>query len=288
MPLVLRRLIVQCGLGGSCRWGFQWGINLGFLAGYRLERHPLPGALRLIRWGAKGSVAIPDSYAFSPSAHIDWRRGPIRWGRAGRVPGEAHPRVYAFLMPRPADPTVTHHTSADAATLMDELCEVYADAYGAVSGEDVGEKSSAFRARATAALKQANYSLVAAHVRAQLVGFAFGYNLRPESGWWDGLTPEPPSGFTQETGSRTVVLAEIEVRQAWQGKGIGRTVHDVFLSQRTEERATLASNPKATDTHALYERWGWHRIGVVPGNSGAYYRKYVLFVLPLPLAATGR
>lgn len=43
-------------------------------------------------------------------------------------------------MPRPADLTVTHHTSADAATLMDELCEVYADAYGAVSGEDVGER----------------------------------------------------------------------------------------------------------------------------------------------------
>jgi GNAT superfamily N-acetyltransferase len=195
---------------------------------------------------------------------------------------------YAHLMPRPADLTVTHHTSAEAATLMDELCEVYADAYGAVSGEDVGEKSSAFRQRATVAVKQAAYSLVAARVRAQLVGFAFGYNLRPESGWWDGLTPEPPSDFTDETGSRTVVLSEIEVRRAWQGKGIGRTVHDAFLSQRTEERAALASNPKATDTHALYERWGWHRMGVVPGNSGAYYHEYVLFVLPLPLAATGR
>jgi hypothetical protein len=40
-------------------------------------------------------------------------------------------------MPAPPDPTLTHHTSAEAARLMDELCEVYPDAYGAVPGEDL-------------------------------------------------------------------------------------------------------------------------------------------------------
>lgn len=191
-------------------------------------------------------------------------------------------------MPPPGDLTLTRHTRAESLNLMDKLCEVYADAYGAVPGEDIREKSSAFRERAIAAQQGASYSLVAAHAGDQLVGFAFGYNLRPASGWWDSLTPEPPEGFTYETGSRTVVLSEIEVRRAWQGKGIGRTVHDAFLSQRTEERATLASNSNATDTHALYERWGWQRMGIVPGNSGAYYREYVLFVVALPLPATER
>ncbi|MGH3754349.1 MAG: hypothetical protein ACRDRP_16950 [Pseudonocardiaceae bacterium] len=119
-------------------------------------------------------------------------------------------------------PTLTHHASLEAATLMDELCDVYADAYGAVPGADTQEKSSAFRDRATAALHGVNYSLVTAHVGDQLVGFAFGYHLRPERGWWDGLQPPPPEGFTEETGSRTVVLSEIEVRRAWQGRGIGR------------------------------------------------------------------
>ncbi|MGH3920206.1 MAG: GNAT family N-acetyltransferase [Gammaproteobacteria bacterium] len=182
------------------------------------------------------------------------------------------------------DLTLTHHTSAEAVKLMDELCDVYADAYGAVPGEDTREKSSAFRERAAAALRGVNYSLVTAHVDDQLVGFTFGYSLRPERGWWDGLQPAPPQGFTDETGSRTVVLSEIEVRRAWQGRGIGRAVHDAFLSQRSEERATLASNPKAADTHALYERWGWQKMGTVPGKPGAYYRVYVRFVLPLPTA----
>lgn len=55
---------------------------MGFLTGYRLERHPVPGVLRLIRWGGKGSVGIPDSYAFSRSEHFDWRRGRGRnWWR---------------------------------------------------------------------------------------------------------------------------------------------------------------------------------------------------------------
>ncbi len=118
------------------------------------------------------------------------------------------------------------------------------------------------------------------------MGFAFGHSLRPGCGWWDGLKPDPPEGFTLETGARTVVLSEIEVRRAWQGKGIGRSVHDAFLSQRPEERATLASNAIAIDTHALYERWGWQKLGIVPGEQGTYYREYACFVLPLPM--TGR
>lgn len=75
------------------------------------------------------------------------------------------------------------------------------------------------------ALEVRNYSLVTAEVGSQLVGFAFGYRLRLDRGWWAGLSPE---GFTEETGSRTVVLDEIEVRRAWQGHGISRAAHDAF------------------------------------------------------------
>lgn len=184
----------------------------------------------------------------------------------------------------PSRLTLTPHSATEAALLMNELCEVYADAYGAVPGEDTHEKSGAFRERATGALGATRYSLETAQVDGQLVGFAFGYSLRRERGWWDGLSPEPPEGFTEETGDRTVVLAEIEVRRAWQGRGIGRAVHDAFLSGRSEQRATLASNPHAKEIHALYERWGWQKMGIVPGKPGSYYPEYVRFVLSLSLA----
>jgi GNAT superfamily N-acetyltransferase len=99
-----------------------------------------------------------------------------------------------------------------------------------VPGEDTREKSGAFGDRALAAMRAANYSLVTARAGDQLVGSALGYSPRRDRGGWDGLQPEPFEGFTAETGSRTVVLSEIEVRRAWQGQGIGRRLHEVFLS----------------------------------------------------------
>lgn len=183
---------------------------------------------------------------------------------------------------------LAHHDSAEAVGLLDELSDAYADAYGELPGEDTGEKSSAFHNRATKALEAPNYSLVTGRVGGELAGFAFGYSLRRGTSWWDGLQPEPPEGFTVETGARTGVMAEIEVRRAWQGQGIGRRLHDAFLSHRSEERATLATNPNADSTHALYNGWGWQRLGTVPGGPGAYYPEYVLFLRPLPLPHSGR
>ncbi|MEN3309247.1 MAG: hypothetical protein V7603_5449 [Micromonosporaceae bacterium] len=186
------------------------------------------------------------------------------------------------MVASPDGVTLTQHAAHEVPALLDELCDVYADAYGSVPGEDTTVKTAAFRDRATKALQARSYSLVTAHADDQIIGFAFGYSLRPERGWWDGLRPEPPDGFATETGDRTAVLAEIEVRRAWQGRGIGRALHDAFLSRRTEERATLSSNPEAVTTHKLYGRWGWRRMGTVPGKPGAYYREYVQFVMPLP------
>lgn len=171
----------------------------------------------------------------------------------------------------------------DVPALLDDLCDAYADAYGAPAGEDPAVKSAAFRARATRALDAPNYSLVTARVGRSLVGFAFGYSLREGANWWDGLTPEPPTGFVHETGSRTAVLAELEVRRAWQGQGIGRGLHDTFLAHRPEERATLATGPQADAARARYLRWGWEEAGKAPGAPGDYFPFYVLYVRALPL-----
>jgi GNAT superfamily N-acetyltransferase len=175
------------------------------------------------------------------------------------------------MVNRVTDVTYDRLGAAEAADSMDQLCEVYSDAYGDVPGEDTTVKTAAFRDRATNALTARNYELVTARVQGELVGFVFGYSLRQERDWFADLEPTPEPGFTDERGGeRTVVLAEIEVRKAWQGKGIGHGLHDEFLGGRREERATLTANPAATATHALYEGWGWERVGTKPGRPGAY------------------
>jgi ribosomal protein S18 acetylase RimI-like enzyme len=162
---------------------------------------------------------------------------------------------------------------------MAELCEVYADAYGV---EPAGEKISAFRDRATKALDRPRYDLFTAQDSMQIVGFVFGYALPAGTAWWDGLTPTPAEGFTDEDGTRTFVLAEIEVRQAWQGKGLGRILNDTVLARREEGRATLATGPQANAARAIYERWGWQPVGRIPGKPGSsYFSEYVIYVLPL-------
>jgi GNAT superfamily N-acetyltransferase len=181
----------------------------------------------------------------------------------------------------PAGVTLVHHAPADVPAILDDVCDAYLDSWGQVEGEDMGVKVAAFRDRATKALDALNYDLVTATGDSLILGFLFGYSLRADRGWWDGLTPEPPEGFTDETGdNRTVVVAEFEVRRAWQGKGVGRAIHDEFLSHRMERRATLAARPRAHDLHAMYGRWGWQVMGTVPGKPGAYYKEYARLVLP--------
>lgn len=190
--------------------------------------------------------------------------------------------AYPFPMPPPDEATLTHHTSTQAVGLLDELCAVYADAYGV---ELDCEKAGAFRNRATKALDRPRYGLLTAQDGEQMVGFAFGYTLPAGTYWWDGLTPAPATGFTTEDGTRTFALAEIEVRAAWQGKGVGRALHDAMLAERHEERATLATGPQADAARALYERWGWRAVGTIPGKTSSYFSEYTLYVLRLPRGA---
>jgi len=187
-------------------------------------------------------------------------------------------------------PTVAEFQRSDAKAAearVDDLLPVYADAYGAEVGD---RKVTAFADRLAGALRRPGFEVALASMNgAGLVGFAFGYPLPAgDTHWWAGLRPEPAAGFAVETGSRTFVLAEIEVRRAFQGSGVGRSLHDLLLTGRMEERATLAVNPTADRMHAIYRSWGWELAGQVPGSSGDYFDAYDLFVISLGSVAGRR
>jgi GNAT superfamily N-acetyltransferase len=161
-----------------------------------------------------------------------------------------------------------------------DLCAAYADAYGV---EPRDQKVDAFRDRLARTVERPGFEVVLACGSAgDVEGFAFGYPLPADDAyWWVGLRPEPVAGFTAESGSRTFVLAEIEVRREYQGGGVGRRLHDLLLEGRREDRATLAVNPGAQAPHEIYRRWGWSPAGQVPGSSGDYFDAYDLLVLEL-------
>ena len=175
---------------------------------------------------------------------------------------------------------LVRHGSQDLRSILKDLVTVYADAYGV----QAGTKTDSFAVRAEKAAERRGFSLVtitALEDSESIDGFAFGYALAEGSTWWDGLSPDPGDDWKLETsGTRTFVLSEIEVKRSRQGQGLGRTVHDALLSDRTEIRATLATSPDA-DVRKVYESWGWEKVGRVPGSAKEYFSAYDLFILQL-------
>jgi len=83
----------------------------------------------------------------------------------------------------------------------------------------------------------------------------------PFAGDDQGVLDDVPPELLAETGERTFAVIELAVRAGHRRQGIGRSVLDALLADRSEERAALLVRPEADAAQAAYARWGWHRIG---------------------------
>lgn len=125
-------------------------------------------------------VIQTDEVSLAARATASWLRWHNEVGQQGRVHLIQQQPHDHDARPPPRSRSCSARQTASASR--DELCNVYPDAHGAVPGEDTREKSQAFRAGRPATGAR-SYSLVTAEVAGQLVGFAFGYHLRPEQDW---------------------------------------------------------------------------------------------------------
>jgi GNAT superfamily N-acetyltransferase len=134
--------------------------------------------------------------------------------------------------------------------------EVYADPpYG--QGDDA---TALFADRFRVQRRQPGFVLAEARHGGYLVGYAFGMPLRPSTSWWRHLTTPLPAEVTTEQPGRTFALAELLVRAPWRRQGVARDLHDLILTKRPEERATLTVRPAATAAQRAVANWGWRKI----------------------------
>jgi ribosomal protein S18 acetylase RimI-like enzyme len=175
-------------------------------------------------------------------------------------------------------PNIQHLDSSGAAKIFEEIVSVYTTVYADSETEEDFEN---FRARGATQLQGKGFDLVTARQGGELVGFAYGLTLQEGSTWWRGLEPKPAEGFTEETGDRSFAVIELAVLPNYRSQGLGRRLMDELLAGRYEERATLATDPSKTDVQSMYERWGWRKVGRVPGVPGAPLPAFDLYVLPL-------
>ncbi len=140
-----------------------------------------------------------------------------------------------------------------------EFQELHAGVY---SSPPYGRNDDAalFAGRFRVHSRQPGFALAEARNGGYLVGYAAGLPLRPSTSWWRDLTTPVPDEVTAEHPGRTFALVELLVRASWRRQGIGRTLHDLLLRNRPEERATLVVLPTATAAQSALESWGWRKV----------------------------
>ncbi|GAA1394385.1 GNAT family N-acetyltransferase [Catellatospora coxensis] len=161
------------------------------------------------------------------------------------------------------DLRITTHDAAGLAAHMDDVLATFAEVYAHEVATDPFFSLARYGERLNAYASRAGFSLVMGYLGNELVGYALGFRLPAGSGWWSGLQDHVDPEMLNEDGTRTVAICEIMVREQFRRRGYARRLHDAFLHDRTESRATLLVDPTNTPAKAAYLSWGWQRLGGV-------------------------
>jgi ribosomal protein S18 acetylase RimI-like enzyme len=174
------------------------------------------------------------------------------------------------MIGEPPDIEYRRHGGEQSADLVEQLAPVFAEVYAEAPYHFGSDEVTLFRERFDVQHKQDGFSLVTAHSQSTLVGFVFGVTLLPTTAWWTRLLTPVTEEMSEERPGRTFAIVELVVRRPWRRRGVARRMHDMLLSDRPEERATLTARPDASPAQTAYARWGWRKVAEktnpLPGN----------------------
>jgi GNAT superfamily N-acetyltransferase len=151
-------------------------------------------------------------------------------------------------------------------SLVDPNCDLYDEVFSEPPFHWRADEPELHRQRLEGLLADPTFGVVVAYVDEQLVGFAYGFAVAADTKRWSRLSAPVSPELVMEWPGRTFLLFDFAVRALLRGRGVGRALHDRLLGSRPEERATLTVQPVAVDTKAVYEHWGWRKIGEMDGG----------------------
>ena len=140
---------------------------------------------------------------------------------------------------------------------VDQIVDVYRDAFGAPGYDETPEDVERFRTGLPRHAARDGFRLALAPADGGLVGFAYGYTGQPGQWWTDRLLDRLPRDLTDVWVGGHFEFVELAVRPAAQRGGIGRALHDALLDGLPHRRALLGTWPDDRPARQLYLRAGW-------------------------------
>lgn len=99
------------------------------------------------------------------------------------------------------------------------------------------------------------FACVVAYEDGQPIGFTYGAPGEPGREWWREYLDEEPADPS------TFSVSELMLRPRWRKQGLGERLHTALLANRPEALAVLTVDTKRPRLQALYEGWGYRKIG---------------------------
>src|SRR5262245_53913918 len=119
-------------------------------------------------------------------------------------------------------------TPETAQEYAEPIFQLYYDTFSKPPYRWPDNEQIAFRQRLTRLATDATFGIATAETDDELVGFAYGYTLRPDTSWWNGFVTPVPEELTTEREGRTFALIDFAVAEPWRRQGIGRRLHDTL------------------------------------------------------------
>ncbi len=145
-----------------------------------------------------------------------------------------------------------HYGHNDLGEIRQTLLAVHADAYADRMDEPFIQRFPWFVDHWGG---KPDFSCMIAYDGGEPVGFAYGAPLEPGYEWWrEYLDPAPAK-------TSTFAVSELMLRVKWRKRGLSEPLHGALLNSRSEALAVLTVDTKRPKLQAMYESWGYRKIG---------------------------
>ncbi|MFC8077586.1 GNAT family N-acetyltransferase [Streptomyces sp. NPDC057307] len=150
------------------------------------------------------------------------------------------------------DLDIRHYAHADLPRIRQTLLDLHSSAYAEELDDEFNQRFPWFVDRWGS---HPGFSCVVGYDDDKPVGFAYGAPATEGREWWrEHLDPAPER-------TRTYSFSELAVHPTWRGTSTAERLSRALLRTREEDLAVLLVDTRHPKVQALYESWGYRKVG---------------------------